>query len=199
MAACALAWLARCLVACRSRRAVQLRLWLTPDRPARVAPGKMGGHKLSATSGEHRLWVLQRTTSGDSTLRGLAAELAERGLKVGFARCGSLSTPRSPQLCSRPPDKPQGSPQSARGATHQQRAHHEPALRDDGCVCKLPLQAMCSSPLVAPMEAALSITGTGARVARCGRCPRRANEGTESNRRCRSSNRSRKRSRRQRS
>ena len=61
-------------VACRSRRAVQLRLWLTPDRPARVAPGKMGGHKLSATSGEHRLWVLQRTKSGDFTLRGLVAE-----------------------------------------------------------------------------------------------------------------------------
>jgi putative transposase len=49
-----------------------------------VAPGKMGGHRQKAISGEHRLWVLQRTKSGDFTLRGLVAELAERGLKVDY-------------------------------------------------------------------------------------------------------------------
>jgi transposase len=47
-----------------------------------VAPGKMGGHRPKAISGEHRLWVLQRTKGGDFTLRGLVAELAaERGLE----------------------------------------------------------------------------------------------------------------------
>ena len=49
-----------------------------------VAPGQMGGHKPKAISGEHRRWVLQRTKDGDFTLRGLVAELAERGLKVDY-------------------------------------------------------------------------------------------------------------------
>ena len=49
-----------------------------------VAPGKMGGHKPKAISGEHRLWLLQRTQDGDFTLRGLVVELAERGLKVDY-------------------------------------------------------------------------------------------------------------------
>ncbi len=49
-----------------------------------VAPGKMGGHKPKAISGAHRLWLLQRIKDGDFTLRGLVAELAERGLKVDY-------------------------------------------------------------------------------------------------------------------
>ena len=49
-----------------------------------VAPGQMGGHKPKAIAGEHRLWVLQRIKGGDFTLRGLVAELAERGLKVDY-------------------------------------------------------------------------------------------------------------------
>jgi putative transposase len=49
-----------------------------------VAPGKMGGHKPKAIAGEHRLFLLERTRSGDFTLRGLVAELAERGLKVDY-------------------------------------------------------------------------------------------------------------------
>ena len=49
-----------------------------------VAPGKMGGHKPKAIWGEHRIWLLQRIRSGDFTLRGLVAELAERGLKVDY-------------------------------------------------------------------------------------------------------------------
>ena len=49
-----------------------------------VAPGKMGGHKPKAISGEHRDWLLQRTKDGDFTLRGLVAELAGRGLKVDY-------------------------------------------------------------------------------------------------------------------
>jgi transposase len=49
-----------------------------------VAPGRMGGHKPKAISGEHRLWLLQRIQDGDFTLRGLVAELTGRGLKVDY-------------------------------------------------------------------------------------------------------------------
>jgi transposase len=49
-----------------------------------VAPGKMGGHKPKAISGEYRVWLLQRLKDRDFTLRGLVAELAERGLKVDY-------------------------------------------------------------------------------------------------------------------
>jgi putative transposase len=44
----------------------------------------MGGHKPKAISGEHRTWLLERTKARDFTLRGLVAELAERGLKVDY-------------------------------------------------------------------------------------------------------------------
>jgi putative transposase len=49
-----------------------------------VAPGQMGGHKPKAISGEHRAWLLERAKARDFTLRGLVAELAERGLKVDY-------------------------------------------------------------------------------------------------------------------
>ena len=48
-----------------------------------VAPGKIGGYRPKAISGEHRVWVLERTRR-DFTLRGLVAEFAERGLKVDY-------------------------------------------------------------------------------------------------------------------
>ena len=49
-----------------------------------VAPGKMGGHKPKAISSEHAVWLSQRIRAGDFTLRGLVAELGERGLKVDY-------------------------------------------------------------------------------------------------------------------
>jgi transposase len=49
-----------------------------------VAPGQMGGHKPKAISGEYQVFVLQRIKDGDFTLRGLVAELADRGLKVDY-------------------------------------------------------------------------------------------------------------------
>jgi transposase len=49
-----------------------------------VTPGKMGGYKPRAISGEHQVWLLQRIKDGDFTLRGLVAELAGRGLKVDY-------------------------------------------------------------------------------------------------------------------
>ena len=49
-----------------------------------VAPGQMGGHKPKAISGAHRDWLLQRIKDGDFTIRGLVAELGERGLKTNY-------------------------------------------------------------------------------------------------------------------
>ena len=54
------------------------------DETGSVAPGQMGGHKPKKISGEHRLWLLQRIKERDFTLRGLVAELAERGLEVDY-------------------------------------------------------------------------------------------------------------------
>jgi putative transposase len=44
----------------------------------------MGGHKPKAISSEHAVWLSQRIRAGDFTLRGLVAELGERGLKVDY-------------------------------------------------------------------------------------------------------------------
>jgi transposase len=49
-----------------------------------VAPGKIGGYRPKSISGKHRTWLLQRIKQEDFTLRGLVAELAERGLKVDY-------------------------------------------------------------------------------------------------------------------
>jgi putative transposase len=49
-----------------------------------AAPGQMGGHKPRAIAGAHREWLIQRCQRQDFTLRGLVAELAERGLKVDY-------------------------------------------------------------------------------------------------------------------
>ena len=47
-------------------------------------PGQMGGHRPKLISGEYRTWLLERVKDGEFTLRGLVAELAERGLKVDY-------------------------------------------------------------------------------------------------------------------
>jgi transposase len=44
-----------------------------------VAAGQMGGHRPKAVSGDHAVWLSQRIKDGDFTIRGLVAELAERG------------------------------------------------------------------------------------------------------------------------
>ena len=60
-------------------------LWVRRFRETgSVAPGQMGGHKPKAISGKHRDWLLERTKARDFTLRGLVAELSERGLKVDY-------------------------------------------------------------------------------------------------------------------
>jgi putative transposase len=50
----------------------------------RVDPGKMGGNRPKKLSGAWRQWLVERCRGGDFTLRGLVAELAERGLKVDY-------------------------------------------------------------------------------------------------------------------
>lgn len=49
-----------------------------------LAPGQMGGHKPRRIAGDHRAWLIQRCQSAAFTLRGLVAELGERGLKVDY-------------------------------------------------------------------------------------------------------------------
>ena len=49
-----------------------------------VAPGQMGGHKPKSIAGEYRDFMLKRIADNDFTLRGLVAELADRGLKVDY-------------------------------------------------------------------------------------------------------------------
>lgn len=54
------------------------------EKTGSVAAGQMGGHKPKTLSGEHAAWLAQRIREADFTLRGLVAELAERGLKVDY-------------------------------------------------------------------------------------------------------------------
>ena len=49
-----------------------------------VAPAQIGGYKPKAIRGAHHVWLVERIGRGDFTLRGLVAELAERGLKVDY-------------------------------------------------------------------------------------------------------------------
>ena len=49
-----------------------------------VAPSQMGRHKPKAIRGAYRDWLVERTKEGDFTLRGLVAELADRGLTVDY-------------------------------------------------------------------------------------------------------------------
>ena len=49
-----------------------------------VAPRRMGGYKPKVLSGMWRDFLLERCRGRDFTLRGLVAELAERGLKVDY-------------------------------------------------------------------------------------------------------------------
>jgi len=51
-------------------------------RTGSVAADKIGGHRKPKITGEHRDWVLAQVKAHDVTLHGLAAGLAERGLKV---------------------------------------------------------------------------------------------------------------------
>src|SRR5712671_1691117 len=49
-----------------------------------VKPDQIGGYRPKKIAGAHRDWRVQRCRKEDFTLRGLVAELAERGLKVDY-------------------------------------------------------------------------------------------------------------------
>src|SRR5262245_42703632 len=57
--------------------------WLKLKRETgSLAPGQVGGHKKRRLSGETAEWLRARCRSGPFTTRGLAAELAARGIKT---------------------------------------------------------------------------------------------------------------------
>ena len=47
-----------------------------------LKPAQIGGCKPRTLSGENAIWLRRRIASGPITLRGLAAELAEQGIKT---------------------------------------------------------------------------------------------------------------------
>jgi len=47
-------------------------------------PRQMGGYRPRVIAGAQEAWLRQRIAGADFTLRGLVAELAERGLKVDY-------------------------------------------------------------------------------------------------------------------
>ena len=49
-----------------------------------VAPERIGGYRPRTLRGEHESWLRARIEERDFTLRGLVAELGERGLKVDY-------------------------------------------------------------------------------------------------------------------
>ena len=49
-----------------------------------VAPGKMGGYRPKKIAGDNRTWLIVRCRGQDFSLRGLVAELGERGLQVDY-------------------------------------------------------------------------------------------------------------------
>ena len=67
-----------------------------------VAPGKIGGHVTHKISGAHADWLRAQTADAPFTLRGLVAELTERGLRVdyhamwNFAHAEGLSFKKKP-------------------------------------------------------------------------------------------------------
>jgi putative transposase len=59
-------------------------------RTGSAAPAKMGGYRPKVLVGEHRAWLLTRMEK-DFTLRGLVAELSERGVKVDYRTVWSFA------------------------------------------------------------------------------------------------------------
>ena len=89
-----------------------------------VAPGKIGGYKPNILGGAHGDWLIERART-DFTLRGLVAELAERGVKVDYvqvwrfvhARGLSFKKKRASRRTAAPQDR-----QAARAAEEVSRS-----------------------------------------------------------------------------
>ena len=54
------------------------------EQTGSVEPRQVGGYKPKKISGAWRDWLVERCREKDFTLRGLVAELGERGLKVDY-------------------------------------------------------------------------------------------------------------------
>jgi putative transposase len=54
------------------------------DETGSTKPRQIGGYKPKKISGAWRDWLVERCLEKDFTLRGLVAELGERGLKVDY-------------------------------------------------------------------------------------------------------------------
>jgi putative transposase len=54
------------------------------EQTGSVEPRQVGGYKPRKISGAWRDWLVERCREKDFTLRGLVAELGERGLKVDY-------------------------------------------------------------------------------------------------------------------
>jgi len=67
-----------------------------------LAPAQVGGYKRRTLSGDSAAWLRTRIASGPFTLRGLAAELAEQGIKSNaravwvFVHAEGLSFKKNP-------------------------------------------------------------------------------------------------------
>jgi transposase len=59
-----------------------------------LAPAQIGGCKPRTLTGDCAQWLRERIASAPFTLRGLAAELADRGIKTIRGPCGCSFTPR---------------------------------------------------------------------------------------------------------
>jgi putative transposase len=77
--------------------------WTTRQRETgSLAPAQIGGYKPRTLSGDCADWLRSRIASGPFTLRGLAAELAERGIKSNpravwvFVHAEGLSFKKNP-------------------------------------------------------------------------------------------------------
>ncbi len=77
--------------------------WTTRQRETgSVAPAQVGGYKPRTLSGDCAQWLRARIASGPFTLRGLAAELAEQGIKSNaravwvFVHAEGLSFKKNP-------------------------------------------------------------------------------------------------------
>ncbi len=77
--------------------------WTTRKRETgSLAPAQVGGYKPRTLSGECADWLRARIASGPFTLRGLAAELADRGIKSNaravwvFVHAEGLSFKKNP-------------------------------------------------------------------------------------------------------
>ena len=77
--------------------------WVTRKRETgSLAPAQIGGYKPRTLSGECAKWLRARIAAGPFTLRGLAAELAEQGIKSNaravwvFVHAEGLSFKKNP-------------------------------------------------------------------------------------------------------